>query len=112
VSTQADYCMRIDTTWTLDAAERASDDSSFSACFLNHSRMRWNVRRRTHRKERRVALFAARTIAVGVPQLECAASHRRLAWDSLAVITYQEGEELLLDYGSTYWRGREDQEIV
>ena len=53
--------------WTLDAAARASDDSSFSACFLNHSLTRWNVRRRTHRKERRVALFAARTIAVGVP---------------------------------------------
>ncbi|KAK9836102.1 hypothetical protein WJX81_001391 [Elliptochloris bilobata] len=82
----ADYCMRIDRTWTLDALARAGDDSTFSACFINHSRQRWNVRRRIYRRDRRILLFTARDIA--------------------------EHEELLLDYGSQFWHGREHQEIL
>jgi hypothetical protein len=59
---QSDYCMKIDAEWALDGAERAKDTSRFSGCHLNHSRQRFNIARRTLRKERRVELFAVRDI--------------------------------------------------
>ena len=84
----ADYCMRIDRTWTVDGAGRAADTSAFSPCHINHARAGRgaNVVRATRRAARRVDLYAGRDIAAG--------------------------EELLLDYGRLYWTGREDQEIV
>ena len=83
----ADYCMRIDRTWTVDGAGRAGDVSAFSPCHINHGRPgRANVARVTRRRERRVDLYAARDIAPG--------------------------EELLLDYGRLYWQGREGEEVV
>ena len=104
--------MRIDNQWTLDAVAQATDCGSFRACFINHSRKRWNVQRRTHRRERRVYLFAARDI-------EARAAHV-LLFHSLCHFmpcemplsnVIQENEELLLDYGSQYWLGRERQEL-
>ena len=83
----ADYCMRIDRDWTVDGAERAADTSTFSPCHINHARGgRANVTRLTRRRARRVDLYAARQV--------------------------RPGEELLLDYGALYWRGREGEEIV
>ena len=74
---QADYCMRIDNTWTVDGAARARDASAYSACFINHSRTRWNVKRRTHRSELRVALFAARDIEAWGRPLLCMCSPKQ-----------------------------------
>ena len=83
----ADYCMRIDRTWTVDGAARAADTATFSPCHINHGRPgRANVARVTRRAERRVDLYAARDLAPG--------------------------EELLLDYGRLFWRGREEEEVV
>lgn len=59
---QSDYCITIDDEWALDGAERAEDVETWSGCHINHSRSRYNVCRRTLRKERRVQLFAARKI--------------------------------------------------
>jgi hypothetical protein len=85
----ADYCMRIDRTWTVDGAQRAADTSVFSPCHINHGRAstgKANVSRVTRRGDRRVDLYAGRDI--------------------------ESGEELLLDYGAVYWRGRESEEIL
>ena len=68
---QADFCMRIDNQWTLDAVALAQDGDTFSACFINHSRKRWNVRRRVHRRHQRIYLFAARDIAARAARLSC-----------------------------------------
>lgn len=104
--------MRVDKQWTLDAVSQATDGGSFRACFINHSRKRWNVRRRTHRREQRVYLFAARDIEARAAHVLLFRSRCHLmpcAMPSSNVT--QENEELLLDYGSQFWLGRERQEL-
>lgn len=59
---QSDYCMSIDEEWALDGAARAADTTTFSGCHINHSRTRFNVARRTLRKEQCVQLFAVQDI--------------------------------------------------
>ncbi|KAK9823631.1 hypothetical protein WJX72_004345 [[Myrmecia] bisecta] len=81
----SDYCMRLDQEWTIDGRERAQDTAAFSPCHLNHSASRMNVVRQTSRRERRVSFYTMRDL--------------------------QAGEELLLDYGRTYWTGREALEL-
>ena len=84
---QSDYCIRVDRTWTLDGASRAADTARPSPCHVNHARPpKANVCRITRRKERKVELYASRPLEMG--------------------------EEVLLDYGKTYWQGRESAEIV
>jgi len=79
----SDYCIRVDAQWTIDGAGRAPDTSAFSACHMNHAGGAVaNVARQTLRHDRRVMFYAQRDISAG--------------------------EELLLDYGSVYWTGRED----
>lgn len=110
---QADYCMRIDNHWTCDAIEQANnDDGSFRACFINHSRRRWNVRRRVHRREQRIYLFAARNIEASAAQVFLFYSQCHLTFCTMrSSDVTQENEELLLDYGRQFWLGREQREL-
>ena len=68
----------------LDGREAAAG-ARFTPAHINHSRERANVARFCLRKRRVVRLHAARDI--------------------------EAGEELLLDYGRAYWRGREAEEL-
>eukprot|EP00892_Ulva_mutabilis_P006460 jgi/Ulvmu1/4186/UM019_0165.1 len=77
----SDYCIAIDDEWVIDGSTRAADRDLFSPCHINHSRQSFNVARRTIPSRRRVELYAIRDISVG--------------------------EELLLNYGRTYWKTRE-----
>lgn len=79
----SDYSIRVDSEWSIDGQARASDTSSFSPCHMNHSALRHNVVRSTSRKQQKVSFFTEREVQVG--------------------------EELLLDYGPTYWKTREAQ---
>lgn len=81
----SDYAICIDQEWTLDGRDRVSDISHFSPCHINHHSRRNNVYRTPLREQRAVHFFAKRDI--------------------------EAGEELLLDYGRTYWHGREDAEL-
>ncbi|DBA77301.1 hypothetical protein WJX79_008098 [Trebouxia sp. C0005] len=81
----SDYSIRIDQEWSIDGQSRAPDTSAFSPCHMNHSTTRHNVVRSTSRRQQKVSFFTATDIKVD--------------------------EELLLDYGSTYWKTREDQQL-
>eukprot|EP00884_Botryococcus_braunii_P015259 jgi/Botrbrau1/2416/Bobra.0395s0042.2 len=81
----SDYCIRIDQEWTIDAAERARCLDVFSPCHMNHSASRFNVVRSTNRAAKRILFFTKTDVKAG--------------------------EELLLDYGRLYWRGREHLEL-
>ncbi|GLC67564.1 mRNA turnover 4 [Pleodorina starrii] len=80
-----DYAMAIDDEFVLDAAHLAPYTASFHAVHMNHSSTRANVGRYYRRREGRVSFFATRDIEVG--------------------------EELLYDYGRSYWYGREHLEL-
>lgn len=82
---QAEYCIDLHNGWLIDAVDRAKDTQTFSACHMNHSSLRHNVARRTDRAQKRVEFYAERDIG--------------------------QREELLLDYGKQYWKGRESQEL-
>ena len=94
----ADHTMSVGRDWAIDgapiaaaadavaAAAAAAGDPTpppppYSPCFVNNSATRANVARVTRTAARKVDLYAARAIAPG--------------------------EEVLLDYGATYWTGRE-----
>lgn len=81
----ADYCIKVDREWSIDGRDRATDTTKFSPCHMNHSGSRQNVVRSTKRRQRKISFFAKTDI--------------------------EAGEELLLDYGSTYWRTREGQMV-
>ena len=81
---QADFVTELGSDIHIDASSLVGDTSAFSAVHMNHSRSRVNVRRTKSVREKRVIFHAARDI--------------------------QEGEELLYDYGASYWVGREGQE--
>ncbi|KAK9800322.1 hypothetical protein WJX73_001850 [Symbiochloris irregularis] len=84
-SGMSDYAICIDAEMTLDACERVKDTSVFSPCHINHSSTRNNVARQPLREQQAIHFFAKRDIQIG--------------------------EELLLDYGRMYWKGREDKEL-
>ncbi|DBB09159.1 hypothetical protein WJX82_002108 [Trebouxia sp. C0006] len=81
----SDYSIRIDQEWSIDGQSRAPDASTFSPCHMNHSTSRHNVVRSTSRRQQKVSFFTATDIKID--------------------------EELLLDYGATYWKTREDQKL-
>ena len=115
---QADHCITVDQQWTLDGAARAQDTRAFSPCHMNHSATRYNVARHTLRRQRRVAFYTLRDVQVRVART---CRHVDAQWQSAiravhAIVPHrqqgasclQEGEELLLNYGKTFWTGRED----
>ncbi|KAK9839996.1 hypothetical protein WJX74_001697 [Apatococcus lobatus] len=81
----SDFCIGIDRQWTIDGRE-AAKSSSFRLSHINHSSSRSNLQRRTMRRERKVAFVTSQPL--------------------------QEGQELLIDYGRTFWLGREHQELT
>lgn len=81
----SDYSIRIDQEWSIDGQSRAPNTSIFSPCHMNHSTTRHNVVRSTSRRQQKVSFFTAADIKVD--------------------------EELLLNYGSTYWKTRENQKL-
>ena len=82
---QGDLVIGIDDEWAIDGTPVVHDTATFHAVHMNHSRRRYNVLRYTSRAERAVRFFAARDI---LPE-----------------------EELLIDYGRNYWRGRQALEL-
>lgn len=84
-----EYCITVDERFAIDGVETATRcraNGRFTPAIINHaSSPTANVRRVVYPNRRRVVLFAARDIDIG--------------------------QELLLNYGVQYWRGRED-EIV
>jgi SET domain-containing protein len=69
----------------IDASSLVRDTTVFYAVHMNHSRSRANVRRTKSQVDSRVLFHAARDIGAD--------------------------EELMYDYGSKFWLGREDQEM-
>mmetsp|Transcript_23386 Transcript_23386/g.59041 ORF Transcript_23386/g.59041 Transcript_23386/m.59041 type:complete len:348 (-) Transcript_23386:352-1395(-) len=80
----SDYCMMLDAERVIDAAV-ASQGNDFTAGHVNHSRLRNNVVRWYDRRQGRIWFYASRDI--------------------------RPGEELLVDYGRTFWQGREELEL-
>jgi len=80
----SDYCMALDADRVIDAVA-VSQGSDFTAGHVNHSRLRHNVRRWYSRRQGRIWYLASRDI--------------------------EAGEELLIDYGRTFWKGREKLEM-
>ena len=88
-----EYCIRIDDDFVIDGRQvviQNKDETceysdmikaSFTPAYINHSARRCNVVRKILRKERRVLMYTSRKV--------------------------NPGEELLLDYGKQYWKGRE-----
>ena len=117
IALQSDYCIRIDSEWTIDGAERATDTTTFSACHMNHAAgAASNVARLTFRREQSVRFYAKRGIQVRHNPAEAyfdvvVTEHHQLATIQVNRDTRwpvaQVGEELLLDYGKVYWTGRQ-----
>ena len=115
---QADHCITVDQQWTLDGAARAQDTRAFSPCHMNHSATRYNVARHTLRRQRRVAFYTLIDVQVRVahtcccvdaqPQSAIRAADAIVLHCQQGASCLQEGEELLLNYGKTFWTGRED----
>ena len=115
---QADHCITVDQQWTLDGAARAQDTGAFSPCHMNHSATRYNVARHTLRRQRRVAFYTLRDVQVRGAhtcrhvdarwQPAIRAGHAIVQHSQQGASCLQEGEELLLNYGKTFWTGRED----
>ena len=115
---QADHCITVDQQWTLDGAARAQDTRAFSPCHMNHSATRCNVARHTLRRQRRVAFYTLRDVQVRVAHTCCCvaargrparrAAHATVPRSQQGASCLQAGEELLLNYGNTFWTGRED----
>jgi len=81
----SDYTHFIDEEWVIDgtalAQELQGDTARFSTIFMNHSSANSNAVRRNKSSGRAVSFYTCREVAAG--------------------------EELLYDYGSRYWAGRE-----
>ena len=78
------HCVAIDCDRVLDGKHEATKRSDFTPAHINHSRTDFNVVRQRFPKDGKVVLYALHDI--------------------------EPGSELLLNYGSGYWRGREDEE--
>jgi uncharacterized glyoxalase superfamily protein PhnB len=78
----ADYTIAVGPAWAIDGERLAQGDSPpYSPCLVNHSARRPNAARVVRVADRAVDLYASRDI--------------------------EPGEEVLFDYGDTYWTGRE-----